>query len=125
MNREELEKYIAEIYDADAEFPWVKYPNYIVFRHSSNQKWFALIMNVPKEKLGLSENGVLDILNVKCDPIMIGLFRAEPGIYPAYHMNKASWISVALDGSVNDEKIKILLDMSFELTAPKIKKRKV
>ncbi len=125
MNREVLEKFIAAAYHADAEFPWVKYPSYMVFRHSDNQKWFALIMDVPKEKLGLSEKGILDILNVKCDPIMIGSLRTEPGIYPAYHMNKESWVSVALDGSVNDEKIKMLLDISFELTAPKIKKRKI
>lgn len=103
MNREVLEKFISATYHADAEFPWVKYPNYIVFRHRNNQKWFALVLEVPKEKLGLSEQGMLDILNVKCDPIMIGSLRTEPGIYSAYHMNKESWVSVALDGSVNDE----------------------
>lgn len=125
MNREVLEKFISATYHADAEFPWVKYPNYTVFRHRNNQKWFALVLEVPKEKLGLSEQGMLDILNVKCDPIMIGSLRTEPGIYSAYHMNKESWVSVALDGSVNDEKIKMLLDISFELTAPKIKRRKM
>lgn len=124
MNREVLEKFISATYHADAEFPWVKYPNYTVFRHRNNQKWFALVLEVPKEKLGLSEQGMIDILNIKCDPIMIGSLRTEPGIYSAYHMNKESWVSVALDGSVNDEKIKMLLDISFELTAPKIKRRK-
>ena len=34
-------------------------------------------------------------------------------------MSKSSWISVALDGSVEDEKIKMLLDRSFELTSKK------
>ena len=53
MNREVLEKFISATYHADAEFPWVKYPNYIVFRHRNNQKWFALVLEVPKEKLGL------------------------------------------------------------------------
>ena len=46
-------------------------------------------------------------------------------IIPAYHMNKANWISVSLDGSVSDEKVKMLIDMSFRLTAPKIKKVKI
>jgi predicted DNA-binding protein (MmcQ/YjbR family) len=40
----------------------------------------------------------------------------EPGIVPGWHMNKAHWITVALDGTVEDEKIRILLDMSYELT---------
>ena len=31
-------------------------------------------------------------------------------------MNKDKWISVALDDSVDDEQIKMLLDMSYELT---------
>jgi predicted DNA-binding protein (MmcQ/YjbR family) len=31
-------------------------------------------------------------------------------------MNKAHWLSVALDGSLEDEKIKFLVDMVFELT---------
>lgn len=123
LHREDLKKYIAEVYDTDAEFPWIKSPNHIVFRHRSNKKWFALVMEVSKEKLGLPEAGFLDILNVKCDPLMTGSFRAEPGIYPAYHMNKANWLSVALDGRVHEEKIKILLDMSFALTAQNGKKR--
>ena len=122
MNRIELVEYISEIFDSNAEFPWVEHPNYMVFRHSSNQKWFALVMTVTKEKLALSESGVLDILNVKCDPIMIGCLRAEPGFYPAYHMNKTNWISIALDGSVSDDIIKAQLDISFDLTAPKIRK---
>lgn len=122
VDRDALSDYIAETFDADAEFPWKKYPDYIVFRHNENRKWFALITEVQKEKLGLSEEGSLDILNVKCDPIMIGSVRTETGIYPAYHMNKSYWISVALDGSVEDEKIMMLLKMSFDLTSPKVKR---
>lgn len=39
-------------------------------------------------------------------------------------MSKANWITVSLDGSVEDEKIKMLLDMSFNATAPKIRKKR-
>ena len=38
-------------------------------------------------------------------------------------MSKVSWISVALDGSVEDEEITMLLDMSFDATASKIRKK--
>lgn len=51
MNRHELIKYIGETYNADPQFPWIKYPNYIVFRHSNNQKWFALIMDTQVKSL--------------------------------------------------------------------------
>jgi predicted DNA-binding protein (MmcQ/YjbR family) len=35
---------------------------------------------------------------------------------PGWHMNKAHWLTVALDSTVEDEKIKFLVDMSFALT---------
>jgi predicted DNA-binding protein (MmcQ/YjbR family) len=38
-------------------------------------------------------------------------------------MNKANWITVALDGSVPDDTIRMLLDMSFETTAVKVRRR--
>ena len=47
---------------------------------------------------------------------MIESFKMETGIYPGYHMNKKFWISVALDGSVDYEKIKTLINISFKLT---------
>lgn len=123
MNREELKEYITAAYDTDEEFLWMRYPGYSVFRHRNNRKWFALIMDVPKEKLGVSGAGMLDVLNVKCDPVMIGSFRMKPGFYPAYHMSKTSWITIALDGSVDDEKIKMLLEISYDLTSAKPAKR--
>ena len=121
MNKNKLEEYVTLTYGTNAEHPWEKNPSYSVFRHENNNKWFALIMSVAKEKLGICENGMIDILNVKCDPIMIGSLITENGFYPAYHMNKLNWITVALDVSADDEKIKFLLDMSFDLTSKKTK----
>lgn len=124
MDREELEKYITDAFNADAEFPWAKYPNYIVFRHSNNKKWFALIMDVPKEKLSLNENGTVSVVNLKCDPVMVDILLSEPGFFPAYHMNKKSWITIALNDNANADKIKMLIDMSFDLTSSKVRKHK-
>lgn len=121
MNRVELQKYIAEIYNTEPDFPWESNPTFAVYRHRSNKKWFALVMDIPKSKLGLRENGDIDIVNLKCDPVLIGSLRLEKGFFPAYHMSKDKWISVALDGSVDDEQLMLLLDMSFELTDVKIK----
>ena len=81
-------------------------------------------MDLPKSKLGLQGVELLDVVNFKCDPLLIGSLREEPGFFPAYHMNKDSWITVALDGSVPDDKIKMLLDMSYQATAPKTRKKK-
>lgn len=124
MNRNELEAFIMETFHVVPEYPWLKYPNYEVFRHCSNQKWFALMMDIPKNKLGLQGNELLDVVNFKCDPLLIGSLRKEGGFFPAYHMNKNNWITVALDSSVSDDKIKILVDMSYQLTASKPRQKK-
>ena len=122
LKREQFIQYISDEYGVDEEYLFAKHPLFCVFRHSNNPKWFAVVMDVPKNKLGLEGADALDVVNLKCDPILIGSLRKEPGIFPAYHMSKANWVSVALDGSVPDEQIKLLLDMSYDATAPKIKK---
>ena len=119
MNREELEAYILNHYSTEADYPWADTPRAAVFRHVGNRKWFALVMEVPRDKLGLVGTKKLDIVNFKCDPILISSLRGETGIFPAYHMNKASWITATLDGSVPAETIELLLDVSYELTKPK------
>ncbi len=124
MTRAEFERYIAEYYAAIPDHPWDSDPDYAVFRHSENRKWFALIMEIPRSRLGLPGEGKITIVNLKNDPAMSGSLRSEPGIFPAYHMNKQSWISAALDGSVPDETLKLLTDISFQLTAPKIRRRR-
>ena len=123
MDRNELIAYIDESYSVKDEYPWESAPGYAVFRHSDNKKWFAVIMNISKSKLGLPDKEIADVVNLKCDPILIGSLRNEKGIFPAYHMSKTNWISVLLDGSVDDDKFKWLLDISFDLTAKKTKKK--
>ena len=73
MNRSEWKQYILETYHAVSDRPWPRYTNHEVFRHPGNRKWFALMLEVPGEKLGLPERGMLDILNLKCDPVLIAI----------------------------------------------------
>lgn len=74
--------------------------------------------------LGLSGDGTVDVLNVKCDPMLAGSLRQQDGFHPAYHMNKDKWLSVRLDGSAPDNEIKSLIDLSYDLTAAKNKKKR-
>lgn len=119
MKRGEWKEYIAGTYGVEPDFPWARFPNHMVFRHEQNRKWFALLMSIPGSKLGIPGDQTVDILNLKCDPLLTGSLRREPGFYAAYHMNKETWITAALDGSAEEERIKQLLHMSFYLTAPK------
>ena len=56
--------YVKKKYKATPEYLWRRYPNYVVFRHSDNNKWFGIIMDVPRKKLGLDGDECVDILNV-------------------------------------------------------------
>ncbi len=125
MNVVDLEKYIQSSYGAEPEHLWFDAPNYTVFRHGDNKKWFAIIMDVPKNKLGLLGKEIVYIVNFKCLPLMIDAFCSQKGFFPAYHMSKTNWLTVALDGSVSDDTIKMLLDTSFKLTSAKARKRKL
>ena len=116
MNREELAAYLADTYSVEGEHLFTKYPSFLVFRHNGNRKWFAVIMDIPRKNLKLPGDGEISVVNLKCDTRLISSFREESGIFPGWHMNKAHWLSVTLDGTVDDEKLKFLVDMSYELT---------
>ena len=119
MNRTELENYILNTYNARHDYPWAKFPDFEVFRHPNN-KWFALIMDLQKSKLGLSGTEMISIVNLKCSPLIMGSLTAQKGIFPAYHMNKEHWVTVALDGSVPDDELKMLIGISYDATSPKM-----
>ena len=116
MTRKELETYIFDEYSVEPDYPFRMDDVTCVFRHIDNRKWFGIAMVVPYRTIGINRDGNVDILNVKCDPIMTGSLRGKPGFCPAYHMNKDKWITILLDGSAARDDIVFLLAMSYDLT---------
>ena len=109
-------------FHAEPEYLWAHFPRYAVLRHADNRKWFAIVMPVTRKQLGLEGEGTVDLLNVKCDPMMTGSMLMQPGFVPAFHMNKGGWIGVLLDGSVPEETLLTMLRMSFLITASAAKR---
>ena len=124
MTRQELMEFIFDEYSAEPDYPFPMDDVTCVFRHIDNRKWFGIAMVVPYRTIGISREGNVDILNVECDPIMTGSLRGKPGFRPAYHINKDRWITILLDGSAGKEDIAVLLDMSRQMTASKIRMKK-
>lgn len=114
MNRQEVFEWAKETFGTEPDYPWNDWN--CVLRHKHNNKWYAVILEVNENKLGLSGDKIIDVLNVKCDPMLIGSLRLKKGFFPAYHMNKDKWISIVLDGTVPSEEIKQLIELSYELT---------
>ena len=115
-----LTQAILKRFKVNPDFPWehsARYQSYGAFRHRSTRKWFALIMNVTRDVLNKDGNtSPIDILNVKIPLAQGDELRQIPGIYPAYHMNHKTWISVVLDETLADEKIGELINTSYQLT---------
>ena len=122
MTRQELIDYIFDTYSVEPDYPFPRDDVSCVFRHIDNRKWFGIAMVIPYRTLGISRKGNVDILNIKCDPIIAGSLRGKTGFRPAYHMNKDKWITVLLDGSAGQQEITALLDMSYSMTASKVRK---
>ena len=119
MQKEEIILYIEKKYKVKPQFPWAPRAEHMVFKHSKNKKWFALIMGVTGGKLGLETGDIVEVINLKCDTDLSANIRMSKEILPAYHMNKKHWISVILDKRVANDTVKSLIDLSFELTAVK------
>ena len=120
ISRNEIFQYIQENYQVPPQYLWEKYPNYAVFKHPHNQKWFGFVADLPCEKLGITEpdkyGPIIDILVIKTDPAAVPTLLHNKGYLPAYHMNKSHWISICLDGSVAMDEICFLLNESYHLT---------
>ncbi len=113
---EQVIAYIRDSYGAEPEFLWAATPGNAAFRNAANKKWFAaLLQGLPRQVLHLPGEGTADVLNVKCDPKLIGSFLDGQRYLPAYHMNKEHWMSLVLDGSLPLEEIFPLIDLSYGL----------
>ncbi len=112
-----------EQYSTEAEYLWAKMPSFGVLRHP-NGKWYAVVMDIPRSKIGLPGEELISVVNVQVDPVMSGSLRNSPGIFPGYHMNKEKWITVLLDGTIDMTQIAILLDISYHIAGTKSPKKR-
>ena len=120
MTRQQLDSYITEKYSSLAEYPWASAPSFAVYRHENNKKWFAVIMDISRLKLGQKSDQIISVVNLKVEMPLIGQLMGNDGIYPAYHMNKNHWITVELTDKTSLEQISWLLEMSYNLTNVKV-----
>ena len=115
MNRNEFINYVQTAYGVKGDNPWQKDPESTVFRHIGNRKWFAIVMRVKRSSLGLNGEELIDIVNFKCDKVMVGSALGNNGFYPAYHMNKKHWLTVLLQKDADISLVQELLAESYQL----------
>lgn len=117
--RRQVETYIEETYGVVPEMLW-KDSDSAAIRHKADKKWFGVILpGIAWRKLGVDREGTVDVLDVKCDPVVLPSLIDRQGLFPGYHMNKQHWITAVLDGSVPIEKLVWLIDASYMMTLKK------
>lgn len=118
ITRQQFLDFIKEEFFVEADYPFDNDYDAAIFRHKDNRKWFALVMKVARNKFVGNDNRLVEVANLKCEPLLRQPLMQNRGIYTAYHMNKVHWISIILE-EITLEELRPLVEMSYDLTAKK------
>lgn len=119
---DKVNSYIVNKYKVQPDFPWEKFPSFCVYRNQENNLWFAFMGVVEDGKLSKEAKGCA-FINIKPPKEMVEILIKQNGIYPGWHMNKKTWISIRLDDTFEDKYIFDLIDLSYLETFGKEKVR--
>ena len=61
--RDRTTAYIQKKYGGKIESPWMRFPEYGVFRHAYNQKWYVLFMALPGNRLGFQGDEICGLID--------------------------------------------------------------
>ena len=114
---------IKEKFKDNPVFPWEQETGYGVFKNPDSKKWYALIMNIDYSKIDKKKSGEIEVINVKLDENIIPELIMQKGFFPAWHMNKKTWVTIILNDTLSDRKIMDCIAMSHEYTVKKSKKK--
>ena len=119
MTQRQLIDYCLTLPDAYEDYPFDKVKDEnacAVIRHRHNKKIFALVMRHGDELY----------LNLKCNPQEADFLRSVyKSVIAGWHMNKRHWNTVIMGGDVPLDEMKRMIEASYDLTKPKIKKQRV
>ena len=108
-------EYVRKKHGDELQYLWKTFPTNAVWRRKDNDKWYGALLVLSKRKLGLDSDEKVDIIDLRIDPNILPTIVDGKKYFPGYHMNKKTWFTICLDGSVPIEEIFDLIDKSFLL----------
>ena len=112
----EIIEYIRQKYNDELEFLWKKIDDVAIWRNKQNDKWYGLLMKISEQKLGIESKKITEVIDIRYQKDEVDNIIDNKKIFPGYHMNKKSWITIKLDNSIKIDKIKELIDNSYNLS---------
>lgn len=115
----EVINYIVNKYQDNIEYLWETTPDSGIFRNKKNNKWYAALLSVKENRVGGNTENIIMVIDLMYYKDKTLEIVDNKKIYPGYHMNKKSWITIRLDGSVENELIYKYIDLSYDLSLKK------
>ena len=97
------------------------FPKYAVWRRKDSRKWYGILLTIPKYKIGLEGNDIIEILDLRIKSDELEEILDERRYFFGYHMNKKNWLTICLNETVPLEEICTRIDASYELAKKKRK----
>ncbi|MDE7439767.1 MAG: MmcQ/YjbR family DNA-binding protein [Clostridia bacterium] len=112
----EIREYARKTYGDELEFLWEKFTDDAVLRRKDSGCWYAAILTVSRAKLGFDSDEKVEVIDLRMRPENADMVDGKRYL-AGYHMNKKSWFTIVLDGSVPTEEIFEKIDESYRLAA--------
>lgn len=114
-------EYVRNTYGDELEFLWDKVPDGAIWRRKDNRKWYGIMMIISKRKLGFDSDEMVSVIDLRLDTVNDASLVDGKRYFAGYHMNKRTWFTMCLDGSVSLGEICALIDKSYVLAYTKKK----
>lgn len=109
----EIVQYVRTKYKDELEFLWEKFPKNAIFRRKDNKKWYAALLTIPQNKIGLEGNELTEIIDLRIDPTQVESLVDGKRYFPGYHMNKKHWVTICLNKTIPLNEIFNWIDSSY------------
>lgn len=112
----EIINYIEQKYNDKLEYLWEKFDDNAIWRNKQNNKWYGALLIVSESKLGIESDKMIEIIDLRYQKEKIEDMVDNKKVFPGYHMNKKTWITIKLDNSLDTQTICNLIDNSYNLS---------
>jgi len=121
MDNKQAQSYLLNKAESIEYFPFG--PDVSVFK-VKNKMFATLSLGKGNEKGTDGKMAGYYCVNLKCDRDEVVMLREIfSSVIPGYHMNKAQWNTVILDGSIPEGEIERMMDNSYKLVVSKMTKK--